>query len=70
MGPIFVFVANFMIQRFSVVGCMRMRGKKQTEINTFQTDHYIPNRFQQLSVLFIGTSSTKLAMLLRRFHFY
>ena len=46
-------VANFVIQRFSVVGCMRMSDEKHKYMNTCKTVHYIPNRFQQLSVLFM-----------------
>ena len=47
------FVAYFVIQRFSFDGCMRKSGRKQKYKNKTQTEYSIPNRFQQLSVLFI-----------------
>ena len=52
-GPIFFLVANFVIQGFSVVGCMKKSDRKQKYINASQTRHSNPNCFQQLSVLFI-----------------
>ena len=48
----FFFSANFVIQRFSVVGCME-RVTENKYINTSQPVYSIPKRFQQLSVLFI-----------------
>ena len=53
LGFNFFVVANFVIQGLSVVGCMRKSERKQKYINTSQTAYFIPNRFQQLSVLFI-----------------
>ena len=44
-------VVNFVIQRFSLASCMRKSEKKQKYINTSQTMHSIPNRFEHLSVL-------------------
>ena len=42
---IFFLVAKFLIQRFSVVGCMRKSDdRKQKYINTSQTTHSISNR--------------------------
>ena len=52
VGPIFFLSANFVIQRFSVVGCME-RVTENKYINTSQPVYSIPKRFQQLSVLFI-----------------
>ena len=45
-------VANFVNQGFSFAGCMRKSDRKQKYINKSHTSHSIPNRFQQLSVLF------------------
>ena len=53
VGLIFFPVANFALQRFSVVGCMRKSERKQKFINIGQTAYSIPNHFQQLPVLFI-----------------
>ena len=49
----FFFVPNFVIQRFSVVGCMRRSHRKQKHINRFPIAYFILSRFQQLSVLFL-----------------
>ena len=49
----FFFVPNFVIQRFSVVGCMRKSHRKQKHINRFPIAYFILSRFQQLSVLFL-----------------
>ena len=53
VAPIFFPVANFALQRFSVVGYMRKSERKQKFINIGQTAYSIPNHFQQLPVLFI-----------------
>ena len=53
VGQMFLLVTNFMIQRFSIFGCMKRSDTKQKYINASQTVYSIPNRFQQLSVLFI-----------------
>ena len=53
LGIIFFSQANFVIQRFSVVGCVRKSDRKQKCINTSQTAYSIQNWFQQLSVLFM-----------------
>ena len=48
------FLAYFVVQRFSVVCCMRKSDIKQKYVNASQTGVYsVPNRFQQLSGLFI-----------------
>ena len=53
-GSNFLFiVANFVIQRFSVVDWTRKSERKQKYINTLQTLYSIPNRFQQLPVLYL-----------------
>ena len=44
-------VVNFVIQRFSLASCIRKSEKKEKYINTSQTMHSIPNRFEHLSVL-------------------
>ena len=49
----FLLVANFVIQRFLAVGCMRKCDRKQKYMNTPQIAYSILNRFQQLSVLFM-----------------
>ena len=46
-------VANFVIQRLPVVGCMRKNGRKQKYISAFPSAYSVPNRFQQLSVFFM-----------------
>ena len=49
----FFFLAYFVVQRFSVVCCMRS-DRKQKYVNVSQTGVYsVSNRFQQLSGLFI-----------------
>ena len=53
VGLFFILVANSVIQRFSIVRCMRQSDRKQQYINTFRTAHSIPDRFQQLPALFI-----------------
>ena len=72
LGYNFFSRANFVIQRFSVVGCVRKSDRKQKCINTSQTTYSIQNWFQQLSVLFMleVTSSTKLVALLSSFQSY
>ena len=49
----FVLVANFVIQRFSVFGCVRKSDRKQKYISTSQIAYSISNRFQQLLVVFV-----------------
>ena len=44
-------VFSFVIQTFSVVGYMRKSGRKQKH-KTSQTAYSVPNRFQQLPVVF------------------
>ena len=39
--------ANFMIQRFEVVGCMRKSDRKQKCIHASQIAHSTPNKFLQ-----------------------
>ena len=53
LGYNFFSQANFVIQRFSVVGCVRKSDRKQKCINTSQTTYSIQNWFQQLSILFM-----------------
>ena len=53
VGPIFFLVANFVIQRFSIVSWTRKSDTKQKYINTSQTAYSSANQFHQLSVVYI-----------------
>ena len=48
----FSLMANFLIQRLSIAGCMRKSDRKRKYVKRSQTVYFIPNRFQQLSFLF------------------
>ena len=53
VGPIFFLVANFVIQRVSIVSWARKSDTKQKYINTSQTAYSSANQFHQLSVVYI-----------------
>ena len=61
---------SFVVQRFSVFGCMRMSDRKQKHINTSKTAYsncQIDFSDCQFCLCWKGTSSTKLFLLVRSF---